>query len=73
MTNTPRINAFVNYCLDFYAPAPRGLYAMGATEKEVLHALARRLIARPDVPFDGDSFDREMVRDLIIEMRTQPN
>lgn len=68
-TNTPRINAFVNYCLDFYGAAPRGLYPMDATETEILHGLARRLIARPEVPFDGDTFDREMVRDQILNMR----
>ena len=61
------VRDFVEYALDFYG---HGMICdINATETEVLRALCVRLVNRPDLEFDGDSFDREMVRDIILEMR----
>jgi hypothetical protein len=61
------VSEFVEYALDFYGPGM--IHDINATETEVLRALCVRLVNRPDLEFDGDSLDREMVRDIIIEMR----
>ena len=61
------VSDFVEYALDFYGPGM--IYDINATETEVLRALCVRLVNRPDLEFDGDSLDREMVRDIILEMR----
>ena len=61
------VNEFVEYVLDFYGKG--GLYDLGATENDVRVALNVRLKIRPDVEFDGDTLDREMVRDIMIAMR----
>lgn len=58
------ITGFVEYVLSFYASGQ--IYDIGATPKEVILATARRLDERPDVPFDGDSFDRELVRYYLL-------
>ena len=60
-------NEFVQYCLSFYAPGQ--IYDIGATEKEVLYAMADRMRMNPYLPFDGDSIDREIVRDIMIRNR----
>lgn len=61
------VNDFVEYVLDFYGKG--GLCDFGATEKEVRVALNVRLKTRPDLEFDGDTLDREMVRDIMLAMR----
>lgn len=58
---------FVNYVLDFYGVG--GLYDFGAVAEEVEKALDIRLERHKEVWFDGDSFDREVVRDIMLEMR----
>lgn len=63
----PLIKTFVEYVLDFYGEG--GIYDFGATEKEVLDALGVRLQKRTDIDFGGDSLDRELVRDFILENR----
>ena len=57
---------FINYCMDFYGAG--GLYDIGATPKELAAALE---IRRRDqsIPFEGDSVDREMVRDILLAER----
>jgi hypothetical protein len=59
------MNEFVDYVLDFYGVA--GIYPMGVTRDDVLLATGIRMEQRKDVEFDGDSFDRELVRDILIE------
>lgn len=54
---------FVTYCMDFYGP--KGIYPMGATRKIVTKALKEHMESGADVAFD--SFDREKVRDIMIE------
>lgn len=67
MTESQIINNFVNYVFDFYGKG--GIYDFGATRKEIREALTIRLIKVTDTPFDGDSVDREMVRDILLEMK----
>ena len=59
-------DSFIKYCLKFYGPG--GLYDLGATYGEIEAALAERL-KRDPFPFDGDTVDRELVRDILIETR----
>lgn len=57
---------FVKYVLDFYGTG--GIYDFDASEEEVFKALEVRL-ERKDIEFSGDSLDRELVRDIILENR----
>ena len=59
-------DSFIKYCLAFYGPG--GLYDLGATYGEIEAALAERL-QRDPFPFEGDTVDRELVRDILIETR----
>jgi hypothetical protein len=62
--------SFVDYVLDFYGQ--RGIYKdffnPVVTKEEVEVALEVRK-AQDDPPFDGDSFDRELVRDIMFARR----
>ena len=55
---------FINYCLEFYGPS--GLYPLGVT-KEQIEGVLQELLDRPDYDFAGDSFDRENIRDILME------
>lgn len=55
---------FVDYVFSFYGAG--GLYDMGATKEQIREATKVRL-ENKDCPFDGDSVDRELVRDILIE------
>lgn len=57
------IREFVEYMLDFYGP--NGIYDMGMTEAEVREALPIRLLERADLPFDGDTIDREICEYIV--------
>lgn len=63
------MDEFYSYVLDFYGP--NGIYDIGATEEEVKKATE---IVKNDVgdDFEGDSVDREKVRDVILDqMRSE--
>lgn len=62
---------FADYVLSFYAPGE--MYDIGATKEEVLIATGIRLERFKDNQFCADSFDREKVRDIIIELRSKNN
>jgi hypothetical protein len=65
---TTQTETFVEYILDFYGVG--GIYDFGATRDDVLLALGMRLqSATPEFPFDGDSIDRELVRDFMLANR----
>lgn len=55
---------FIDYVMSFYGPGE--IYDMGATRREVEIAIGIRL-GNTEIPFDGDSVDREMIRDIILE------
>ena len=69
MTN---FREFLDYCMSFYNPYD-GLYPIdGLTREEVALATLNYLdlVASTDMTWgEGDSLDRERVRDLIIETR----
>jgi len=55
---------FIEYVLSFYGPG--GLYDFNASVDEVKKATRIRLLNN-DIPFEGDTFDREAVRDIILD------
>ena len=60
---------FIDYCLDFYGAS--GLYDFDMTREELIEGLERRLKNRPDVPYDGDTVDREFVYEEVVAMREE--
>jgi hypothetical protein len=56
---------FINYVRSFYGPG--GIYPMGATDEMIINATIQYLSTEGTKWGDGDSFDREMVRDIMIE------
>lgn len=58
---------FIDYCFDFYGA--EGIYDMGMTRNEIAMGLLLRLEQKSDVEFEGDTVDRELVRDCVIAMR----
>jgi len=57
---------FVHYVLSFYGP--NGIYDYGFTEDEVVKAVEIHKRSGT-VPFEGDSVDREIVRDIVLAQR----
>ena len=55
---------FIDYCMSFYGP--EGLSPMGMTPEEITKA-ARLISLWGDL--EGDSVDRERVRDIVRVMR----
>ena len=64
LISEPQIVEFVEYMLDFYGP--NGIYDVGMTAAEVREALPIRLLERADLPFDGDTVDREICEAIVI-------
>jgi len=67
------MKGFIKYCNDFYGQ-DNSLYGKeffpstgGVTESELILATLIRIHSKPDLPFDGDSVDREHVRDILIK------
>jgi hypothetical protein len=58
---------FVEYCLDFYGPG--GVYDYGFTFSEICRGMIARFGYRPSVDFDGDTVDREYVREMVFDIR----
>lgn len=67
---------FIDYVLGFYGED--GIYDMGMTRFEAELALQHRLttdlineFGKPikEIEFKGDSFDREYLRDIVLDMR----
>lgn len=61
------MDSFIDYVLDFYGPD--GIYKLGFTREQVVQACGVR-ISDPRFStfrFDGDSIDREIVRDIVLE------
>lgn len=63
----PKINEFTDYVMDFYSEG--GLYPIPASREDILLAVAVRIIGRPDFEFQGDTVDRETVRDIMFTAR----
>ena len=64
-----KIDSFIDYLDEFYSEG--GLYPMGLTRDESLVATGVRIgVCRwNSVPFEGDTIDREAVRDIVLEYR----
>lgn len=58
---------FIDYCFEFYGKG--GFYDLKATHTELERAYRIRRLFDRFLPFDGDSFDREWVRDILLEGR----
>jgi hypothetical protein len=58
---------FYDYVLSFYGPG--GIYPMGATLELIESATSDliKILQIKDQEFCGDSIDRELVRDLLID------
>lgn len=61
------MNDFVMYMLGFYGKD--GIYDINATTEEILLATGIRLERFKEISFCGDTFDREKIRDIILEVR----
>lgn len=62
--------AFVNYVYGFYGR--NGPYPIkGLTKAEIGLATDFRILNEPYLDFEGDSIDRERVRDIIIANREE--
>ena len=64
-----KLQEFAKYCAEFYSDD--GIYPMSATHEEILIATRVRVQACKNmkIEFCGDSFDREFVRDIILDNR----
>lgn len=61
---------FIDYCQDFYDKNRDGSIYPFATEAEIVTAVIAHVSdPRPPFPFDGDTMDREEVRDRILAIR----
>lgn len=62
----PRFMPFFDYVMQFYGSG--GLYPTGDPDDKIAMACASRLTGniRPDLAFDCDTTDREIVRDLLF-------
>ena len=69
-TYKPHLAEFVDYCQDFYDKDRTGSIYPFASEAEIqIAVLAHVTDLSPLFPFDGDTADREAVRDRILAMR----
>lgn len=64
---------FIDYCLDFYGHGDDALYPYGFHFSEVCEGMIARMKARPALDWDGDSVDRELVRDMVLSAREEEN
>lgn len=60
---------FVDYCLDFYGHGRDAIYPHGFHFSEICEGMIARMKFRPSLDFDGDSVDRELVRDMVFDAR----
>ena len=64
-----QLQEFIDYCLDFYAPESEIMPEVAMTKTEAYAGLLLRLTRRPDLPFDGDTVDRELVLEAVFQIR----
>ena len=62
---------FIHYCYGFYG-LQGGIYKdCKMTFRELEMGYERRLANRPDIPFEGDTVDRELVYEEVCAMREE--
>jgi len=65
MPSSQEMRKFIKYFRQFYDAD--GLYPMcNLEDKDIIKGVKIRLQKHPDMPFDGDSADREIVRDIVL-------
>ncbi len=64
-----KLEEFIEYVLDFYSPESELYPEMQFTREEVVAGYEERLIRHQEHEFEGDTIDREWVRDIVLEMR----
>jgi hypothetical protein len=57
-----KFNWFVDYCGAIYGS--KGIYDLGAS-RSALRSACRLVTHRKDIPFEGDTSDREYVRQIL--------
>jgi hypothetical protein len=57
---------FIEYVLKFYGASKDAIYDYAFTREEVEAAIAIR-IQNTEIEFASDSFDRELIRDIVLE------
>jgi len=62
-----QIQDFIDYVMSFYAHGK--IYDMSFHRAEVVKATKIRQLFTNQLPFDGDTVDRELVRDIVMAMR----
>jgi hypothetical protein len=60
------LEKFADYVYRFYGPG--GIYDMGVTKNEIKLATEIRKLRHPEFEFDGDTIDRELVRDILTRV-----
>ena len=61
--------AGLTWGLAFYGHG--GIYDYGFSVEEILMGMIKRFHYRPSMDFDGDTVDREYVREMVFEIRDQ--
>ena len=56
------LSEFVDYCWGFYGS--KGIYDLGAS-RSAIRSACRLVTHRTDIPFEGDTYDREYVRQIL--------
>ena len=62
---------FIDYCISFYGHD--GVYPYGFHFSEICEGMVELFKTRPSIPFEGDSVDRENVRDIVLLAREKEN
>lgn len=65
--SVPDILDFVDYCIMFYGR--QGVYRYNFTFDEILEGMIKRFSYRPAIDFEGDTTDRELVCEMVFEIR----
>ncbi len=68
--NSSGESAFVDYCMMFYGPGEiHGDFFKHKLKRSDVEKAVKTRLARKDPPFDGDSVDRELVRDILLSQK----
>jgi hypothetical protein len=63
----PEVLKFIDYFQSFYGK--NGLYDVGSTREEAMEATLIYLTTPGALTFEGDSFDRENIREVLFSRR----
>ncbi len=63
----PDVLTFIDYFQSFYAKGE--IYDIGSTRAEAIEATLLYVTDKSSLEFCGDSFDRENIRDILLDRR----